>query len=117
MKKYLIRTAFIAGDHKLDYSFMAESDVTNSEIFESIFSFLLTIFGINNMHGGVQVVDSTILRPEYTELIPLVDRYRMSAREFPIAIAAINGAWKEHIVLEDEHIIAKCEITTTLLES
>lgn len=112
MTKYLVKTEFIAGDHKLTYSFMANEDITNLDIFESIFSFLLTVFGINNVHNGVPVVDSTILRPEYTELIPLINKYRMSAQEFPISI---NKYWKEHIILEDKHITAKCEITTTLI--
>ena len=116
MKKYLIRTAFIAGDHKLDYSFIANGDITNVEIFDSVYSFLLTVFGINNVHGGAHIVDSTILRPEYTELIPLIDGYRMSAKEFPVAIAATNGAWNNHIVLENEHMNVKCEINTTELQ-
>lgn len=115
MKNYLIRTSFIAGEHKLDYSFIADENITNVEIFEAVYSFLLTLFGVNNMHGGVQVVDSTILRPEFIELIPLVDIYRLSAKEMPFAISATNDGWNKHIVLEDSRSKVRCEIETILI--
>ena len=116
MTGYLIKVSLIDGNHRLDYSFIADKDITNMDIFESVYSFLLSVFGLNNVHGSRPIVDATILRPAYAELIPLVDTYRLAAREFPIAIAASNNSWNNNILLEDEHISAKCEIVTVALE-